>query len=109
MSGFYFTDQEKRAIAKVLLDIVNADGKVALGEGLYFKQLQNNLHISDEQIRAAKSMGVLTAINIIRNMTQAERLAVGIMMQQMVEADGDINSDELKVFNVVCEMGDICK
>lgn len=107
MSEFYFTDQEKRAIAKVLLDIVNADGKVAIGEGLYFKQLQNNLNISDDQIRAAKSMGVLTAIAVIRTMTQAKRLAVGVMMQQMIEADGDMDSHELDVFNVVCDLGNI--
>lgn len=107
MSEFYFTDQEKRAIAKVLLDIVNADGKVTIGEGLYFKQLQNNLHISNEQIQEAKSMSVLTAIGVIRNMTQTERFAVGVMMQQMIEADGDMDSHELDVFNVVCDLGNI--
>lgn len=108
MSDFYFTDEEKRAISKVLLDIVNADGRVDVGEARYFRQLQNNLGISDSQIQAAKSMSVLSAIAVIRNMTKAERLAVGIMMHEMIEADGDSNdSDELAVLNTVCLLGDI--
>lgn len=107
MGNFYFTDLEKRAIAKVLLDIVNADGVVANGEVRYFRQLQNNLDITDEHIRQAKSMGVFTAITIIRGMSQTERLSVGVMMHEMIEADGDVDMEELKVFNAVCELGNI--
>ncbi|MCQ2287108.1 MAG: hypothetical protein MJZ76_09615 [Bacteroidales bacterium] len=75
----------------------------------YFRQLQENFNITDDHIREAKSMSVLSAIAIIRNMTQAERLGVGMMMHEMIEADGNVDTDELTVFNVVCELGHIIK
>ena len=44
------TTLEKKAVAKVLLDIVNADGKVTVGEAKYFEQLQRVLGISNSEI-----------------------------------------------------------
>jgi hypothetical protein len=37
--GLNLTSLEKKAVSKVLLDIVNADGKVTFGEARYFDQL----------------------------------------------------------------------
>jgi len=101
------TSLEKKAVAKVLLDIVNADGRVTVGEGRYFQQLQNVLGISDSEIEEAKYMSVTGCLSIIRDLLPVEKGALAVMMLEMIRADGDIHKEELKVFAVVCAAADI--
>lgn len=101
------TQLEKKAVAKVLLDIVNADDRVTIGEGAYFQQLQNVLGISDSDIEEAKYMSVAGCLAILRDLLPHEKNALAIMMLEMIRADGEIDKEELKVFAVVCAAADI--
>ncbi len=101
------TTLEKKAVAKVLLDIVNADGKVTVGEAKYFEQLQRVLGISNSEIEEAKYMSVAGSLSIIRDMLPAEKHALAIMMLEMIRADGEVDDEETKVFIAVCAMADI--
>ncbi|NVN97165.1 hypothetical protein HXX01_02950 [Candidatus Nomurabacteria bacterium] len=44
------TTLEKKAVSKVLLDIVNADGRVTVGEVAYFEQLRKVFGISPSEL-----------------------------------------------------------
>lgn len=101
------TNLEKKAVAKVLLDIVNADGRVTTGESAYFQQLQNVLGISDSNIEEAKYMNALGCLSIIKAMLPHEKQALAIMMLEMIRADGHIDDEEMKVFIVVCAAAEI--
>ncbi len=101
------TSLEKKAVTKVLLDIVNADGRLTVGEGQYFMQLKNVLNISDSDIAEAKNMSALGCLSILRGLTQEEKGLLAIMMLEMINADGDIDEVEMKVFIVVCAGADI--
>ncbi|MBK7341702.1 MAG: hypothetical protein IPJ06_00515 [Saprospiraceae bacterium] len=101
------TKLEKKAVAKVLLDIVNADGRVTVGESSYFQQLQNVLGISDSEIEEAKYMSVTGSLSIIKDLLPHEKAALAIMMYEMIHADGEAHKEELKVFAVVCIATDI--
>jgi uncharacterized tellurite resistance protein B-like protein len=90
-----------------LLDIVNADGKVTVGEAKYFEQLQRVLGISNSEIEEAKYMSVAGSLSIIRDMLPAEKHALAIMMLEMIRADGEVDDEETKVFIAVCAMADI--
>jgi len=98
---------EKKAISKVLLDIVNADGKISGGEVLYFQQLQKALGISDEELQEAKFMSVIGCLAILKGLLLHEKEALAIMMLEMIRADGKVDDEELKVFAVVCAAADI--
>ena len=101
------TNLEKKAVAKVLLDIVNADGRITVGETRYFQQLQNLLGITNSEIEEAKYMSVLGCLAILRDMLPVEKAALAIMMLEMINADGEIDDKEMKVFIVVCAGADI--
>jgi len=101
------TTLEKKAVAKVLLDIVNADGNVAVGEAKYFEQLQKVLGISNSEIEEAKYLSVVGSLSIIREMLPAEKHAIAIMMHEMIKADGEVNDKEIKIFIAVCAYADI--
>ncbi len=101
------TTLEKKAVSKVLLDIVNADGRVTVGEINYFQQLQNVLGISNSEIEEAKYMSVTGCLSILRDLLPHEKQALAIMMLEMIRADGEIHDEEMKVFIVVCAAADI--
>ncbi|MGL4955733.1 MAG: hypothetical protein ACRC9X_00970 [Bacteroidales bacterium] len=98
---------EKKAIAKVLLDIVNADNKITNGEVRYFEQLQRNFDITDEQIEEAKYMSVTGCLSIINDLQFIDKKAVAIMMLEMIKADGEIDKEEVKIFSFVCAAANI--
>lgn len=101
------TNLEKKAVTKVLLDIVNADGRVTIGESRYFQQLQNVLGIADSEIEEAKYMSAVGSLEIIKQMLPHEKQAIAIMMLEMIRADGDIDNEEVKVFLTVCAFAKI--
>lgn len=101
------TDLEKMAVAKVLLDIVNADGRVTVGEYAYFEQLQKVLGISDRQIEEAKRMGAIASLAVIKAMLPHEKQALAIMMYEMMTADGHADDKEKKIFEAVFRFAEI--
>ena len=102
-----FTPLQKKAISKVLLDIVNADSRITVGEVKYFEKLQETLDISKEDIEEAKYMSVIGCLSIIREMTVTQKQVLAYMMLEMIRADGEIDKEEMKVFVVVCAGADI--
>ena len=104
-----FTSTEKQAIVSVLLAIMNADGKIATGEVLYFNQLKNNFNFSDFDFNHGKEMEGSAAMSIISSMNDEKKLAVGMMMHEMCEADGNLDSSELKRFNLICILSGVSK
>lgn len=97
----------KKAVTKVLLDIVNADNRITVGEVKYFEQLQKALDISKTEIEEAKYMSVIGCLSILRETTDGQKHALAYMMLEMIRADGEIDNEEMKVFVVVCAGEDI--
>ena len=101
------TTLEKKAVAKVLLDIVNADDRVTVGEVNYFQQLQGVLGISDSEIEEAKYMSVIGSLAILKDLSPIAKQGLAIMMLEMINADGEVDDEEMKVFVVVCAGAEI--
>lgn len=101
------TNLEKKAVSKVLLDIVNADGRVTVGEARYFDQLRNVLKITNADLEEAKYMSVVGSLSIIKQMLPIEKQTLAIMMLEMIRADGDVDDEEIKVFITVCALAEI--
>jgi len=97
----------KKAIAKVLIDIICADGKLTVGEVAYLEQLQNVLEISDADLEEAQYMSVTGSLSIIRDLPEEIKSAVAFIMLEMIQADGEVDEEEMKVFFIVCAAADI--
>ncbi len=92
------TKIEKQAVVKVLMDIINSDGRVSPSEVLYLNQLKNALDISMSDIEEAAGMSVMRAVSTIRNMSQDEKKIVAVMLGEMVKADNNVTEDEVKMY-----------
>lgn len=98
---------EKKAIAKVLLEIMNADDQVVTAESLTMLDLQNKLGISMDLVMDAKSLNAYTCLDIISKMNASNKAIVVAAMWRMIVADGKEHPKEIEVFNTVCELGQI--
>ncbi|MDR2084258.1 MAG: TerB family tellurite resistance protein [Bacteroidales bacterium] len=102
-----FTSLEKKAIAKVLIDIAIADNKADSYESAYFVQIQEVLNISVAEIEETEYMSVAGCLKIIKNFTPDKKAAMVFMMREMIKVDGDISDEEFSIFQTVCEFAEI--
>ena len=98
-----FTHIEKIAIASVLIDLMNVDGNVDFRETLYMNQLRNNLNISEEEIKNGKAQNLLASLLVLGTMNNEKKYALGIMLTEMIKADGKEDDNEIKYFNIICD------
>ncbi len=96
------TDLEKKSIAKVLLEIMNADRRVTFGESEAMRDMQNNLHIFPSQVEEAKTMNPYTCLNVISRMNIQNKAIVAVAIHRMINADGNASPEEIEIFNLVC-------
>ncbi len=99
-----WTSQEKLCITKVLLDIMNADGKIEDGEIQYMEQLRLLIGISDHDLETAHHTTVSYSMSILRAMSDNKKIALGIMMAEMIKSDGNSDGREIFVFESVHNM-----
>lgn len=99
-----WTNQEKLCITKVLLDIMNADGKIDDGEVQYMEHLRLLIGISERDIETAQNTTVSYSMSILRSMNDAKKIALGIMMAEMIKSDGNADAREIFVFESVHDM-----
>lgn len=102
-STIEFTSIEKLSIVNVLINMMNIDNNVDPREVLYFNQIQNNIHISNAEFEKGKEQQLLISLLCIKGMPNSKKLVVGIMLQQMIQADGVVNPRELELFNFLAE------
>ena len=98
-----FTQIERIAIAHVLIDLMNVDGVVDVRETLYMNQIRNTLNISEAEIQAGKEQNALVALLTLRSMNNEKKYALGVMLKEMIDADGKVDRREMRYFNVVFE------
>ena len=98
-----FTQIERIAIAHVLIDLMNVDEVVDIRETLYMNQIRNALNISEAEIQAGKEQNALVALLTLRSMNNEKKYALGVILKEMIDADGKVARRELRYFNVVFE------
>ena len=101
------TEEQKKAMASVLIDIMNADDNIHVEEVKYLKQLQEALGISEEGIEECLHLSVVNSMRIIRGLDHLQKQAFSFMMTEMIKADGEVDSREADVLTVVCLGADI--
>ena len=52
-------------------------------------------------------MSVIDALNVIKGMNHYQKQVFAYMMQEMIKADGDVDSRETDVYVTVCTAADI--
>ncbi len=104
-----YTFQQKLAIMRIMLDIINADGIIDAREQHFFNQLKEEFDLTDEDHELVKQKNSLLALLQIRNFTDEQKMGLALYMSKMIVVDKDINANEVAIYNVVSEFCGINK
>lgn len=94
-----YTDIEKRAIIKILNDMMMIDGHRDLQERQYLNYIKQLLGVS--LFSSNTSIDQETALSVISNMTDDKKMEVASMLQQMILADGVQDKREMFLFGQI--------
>ena len=103
--NFSFT--EKKAIWKLLIDIIGSDGRISTGEADYGARLVAMLGFSESDMDEALELTVKQAISILKEMTPEKKQSAQTMLLEMVKVDGAVDEDEMKIFSAICTAAEL--
>lgn len=104
-----FTYQQKIAMMRILLDIVNADGVVDVRETFFFNQLLVEFSMSEEDRAMVEEKNSLLALVQVNDMSDEQKKYFSELMAKMIIVDGDINVNEVAIYDIVSQFCNISR
>lgn len=98
-----YTYQQKIAMMRILLDIIHADGFIDARERHFFNELKDLFHLEDADHEIVGGTNSLLALLQIKEFTPEQKMGFSLYMSKMIVVDGDINANEVAIYNVVSE------
>ncbi|MCI6839342.1 MAG: hypothetical protein MR900_05590 [Prevotella sp.] len=97
------THNAKIAVLKILNDIVNADNIVKDVEVDYMNEIARYFELADNYMDEVNNIVTSQALSIVRTLPTDLKEKITKMMGKMIVIDKDINYNEVKLYNAVCE------
>lgn len=98
---------QKMAILRLLLDIINIDGKIDERETLYFEKVKKELNLSSEDHFKVKEFNTLLGLSILKCMSEEQKSHYNMLMRNMILVDGIIEPSELMAYEDICAFCEI--
>ena len=99
----------KIAVMRILNDIVNADNVVKDVEVNYMNEVASTFELADNYLNDVNNLVTLQALSIVRALSADVKEQIAQLMGKMIVIDEDINYNEVKLYNAVCESCNIEK
>lgn len=99
----------KIAVMRILKDIVNADNVVKDVEVNYMNEVASTFELADNYLNEVNNLVTLQALSIVRALSADVKEQIAQLMGKMIVIDEDINYNEVKLYNAVCESCNIEK
>ncbi len=101
-----FNLAEKLAIVKAIDEVILVDGKVDKREIDFLAQLMDILKFDRVLIEEARKITAKECMQVLKAMPDNKKTALGVMLSEMANADGEFNEDEYRlIFNLLLEAG----
>ena len=97
------THNAKIAVLKILNDIVNADNIVKDVEVDYMNEIARSFELADNYMVEVNNLVTLQALAIVRTLSTDLKKKIAQMMGKMIVIDKDINYNEVKLYNALCQ------
>ena len=102
-----FNYQQKISMMRILLDIINADGRIDVRETALFNKLAEAFELEeDSRTDVEAKLSILSLIEI-KNFTPEQKKYLASLMSRMIVVDEDINVNEVAIYDVVSKFCDI--
>ena len=102
-----FNYQQNISMMRILLDIINADGRIDVRETALFNKLAEDFELEeDSRTDVDAKLSILSLIEI-KNFTPEQKKYLATLMSRMIVVDEDVNVNEVAVYDVVSKFCDI--
>ena len=102
MLRIQFNETQKAAIVSLLIDMINADSVVDPSECTVFDTICVECGISDDAFSLGRSLDSMVAINIMKNMSDIQKIATAQLLIRVIDADARDDDKEIRLFNYIC-------
>ena len=99
----------KIAVLRILEDIINADKVIHEKEVNYMNDIAHSFNLNDNYKCEVNNLVTLQALSIIRALSPEVKDKIAQLMGKMIVIDEDINYNEVKLYNAICESCNIRK
>lgn len=97
-----FTNQEKIAIVSLLIEMANADSKIAYEEMITFNHICHRLKIDHSTFIVGHGLKCEHAVEVLKAMTAAKKLQLAQLMVEIIDSDNNVDDTEIALLNHVC-------
>lgn len=98
-----FNYQQKISMMRILLDIINADGRIDVRETALFNKLAKDFELdNDSRFDVDNKLSILALIEI-KNFSCKQKDFFARLMSNMIVVDEDINVNEVAIYNIVTQ------
>ena len=102
-----FNYQQKISMMRILLDIINADGRIDVRETALFNKLVEDFELEeDSRTDVDAKLSILSLIEI-KNFAPEQKKYFANLMSRMIVVDEDVNVNEVAIYDVVSKFCDI--
>ncbi len=98
-----FNETQKAALVSLLIEMINADKVVDPAECAMFDTICVEYGICDETYRLGRSLDSMVAIEIMKRMSDFQKLVVAHLLTRVIDADARDDDNEIKLFNIICK------
>lgn len=97
-----FTDQEKIAIVSILIEMANADERIAYEEMITLNLICRRLNIDNNSFTVAKGLKGEFAIEVLKTMSDDKKLELAQLMVEIIDSDNHADEAEIALLNHAC-------
>lgn len=102
MNNIDFTSEQKAAIVSVLIEMVNADGKVTYEELVRQNFINYQLQIDDDVFELGRSLKYDYAVKMVAAMTADQKIRIAKLLTEIIDADEVVDDAEIALLNDFC-------
>jgi hypothetical protein len=96
-----FNYQQKISMMRILLDIINADGRIDVRETALFNKLAEDFGLEEEARTDVDAKSSILSLIEIKNFTPDQKKYYANLMNRMIVIDEDVNVNEVAIYDIV--------
>lgn len=97
-----FNETQKAAIVSLLIEMINADAVVDPSECTVFDTICVEYGVGEDIYRLGRSLDSMVAINIMKDMSDVQKIATAQLLVRVIDADARDDDKEIQLFNIIC-------
>ena len=98
-----FNETQKAAMVSLLIEMINADHIVDPNECVVFDTICVEYAICEDTFNLGRSLNSLVAVDIMKRMSDIQKLAVAQLLTRVIDADTNDDDKEIQLFNIICK------